>query len=257
MSSRPAAIRSITRPKAPAPEWPIEPTSAAPDTIRRSGSSARWCEPRPRRTTSAPAARPHRSLRRRRLRRSLRPTCRARGQPWAHGRSRRSGPDTRDVFAHGGGDARELVPRDDRNRDQPGIAHVPVRVALVGVNVQAADPARAHSDEHLVRAGLGLGQLPNRKLQVAQHHARIARDPPALVLRGRAVVLAGSSLGLDLQRPHGSHPPEPIACATWRRKFRPSSRSSTAIRSSWEWMRRAARSALIAFSGKKPYATVP
>ena len=49
----------------------------------------------------------------------------------------------------------------------------------------------------------------------------------------------------------------PTDVAAWRRNSTPSSRSSTGIRSSAEWISRAASSGLIVRIGKNPYATVP
>src|SRR2546426_936353 len=50
MSSRPAAMSSMTWPNAPDPECPIEPCIAAPRTMRCSGSRSIVCGPRPMRT---------------------------------------------------------------------------------------------------------------------------------------------------------------------------------------------------------------
>src|SRR5205085_8244435 len=60
----------------------------------------------------------------------------------------------------------------------------------------------------------------------------------------------------DQAENRGVHQPQ-IACATWRRKRTPSSRSSTGTRSFAEWISRAAVSGSIARAGKNPYATVP
>src|SRR5205085_3411880 len=51
------------------------------------------------------------------------------------------------VLADGGDDAGELVPGHDRHRDHPRIEHVAIAVALVDVDVGAADAAGADADQ--------------------------------------------------------------------------------------------------------------
>src|SRR5512133_237499 len=148
---------------------------------------------------------------------------------------------------------RPLLPLDD----QQTFAEQDEKIfLLVLAVVHARRLARLHHadvDADVFEAGLALALEgrprperrvlePARLLGVDDEPALAGRDKPCICL---------------LERCLWNHPHPPICRATCRRKRTPSSRSSTAIRSSAEWTRRAATSGSIVRIGKKPYATVP